>query len=424
MSDWTVQSRRISRRNLIRTGAAASVFAATGFASVASPRPGGTLRIAVPGPGDAGPWAVADLFGRLIAPGSVFDCLTEIGPDGQLRGELAERWSADASAVVWEVFLRSGVRFHDGRDLDAMDVVHSLRRHLGPEGVLANVSRVRAMGGGSIQIRLRSADPQLPLLLADPSLVIRPSGAGPGDLVGTGLYRVSAFAPGELARLERVTAHYRDGQGGWFNAIELLRIRQPVARADALATGRVDVAADIDPGFQSRLASRTRQGVLRVGGRRNAVVSAFGVKSSALREALEAGLDPRGLSAYLSGDGKVENVISDYRAARDVLRGAKVREVTVSVAEATEEWPGAGRMLQAMWAFAGATDLSVKPLRSGADLQVSTTWGQAGGAGPEPALSVEVPSYWGFSTRLSQVANSASEESIDASRIAERWFFA
>ncbi len=420
MSGWGTHSGRISRRTLIRTGAAASVLAATGFGSAAAPRQGGTLRIAAPGPAGSAPWGKGDLFGRVIAPGSVFDCLTEVGPDGQLRGELAESWLARKGAQIWEFSLRAGVHFHNGEALVAGDVVESLRPHLGPRGVLANVARLRETGIGTIQIRLRSADPQFPFILAHPSLVIRPRAADPKSIIGTGLYRVSEFVSGEMARLDRVVGHYRDGQGGWFDAVELLHIGRPDGRLEALQNGRVDVAADIEP---NRMPEISRSCTVHVAGDRLVTFETRGPKADALRDALKLGLDRKALGDFISGSGAIENAISNYRAARDVLNRSAMEQINVALAPVTDEWPGAGRVLQSIWAFAGATGISVEPASTRAQLVVSTSLAPEFEEGPRPNLSVDVPVFWGFSGRLGQIGSTSKDATIDGGRTAERWFF-
>ena len=49
--------------------------------------------------------------------------LTEFDTDGSLKPELAESWEASEGAARWTFKLRQGVEFHDGKTLDARDVV-------------------------------------------------------------------------------------------------------------------------------------------------------------------------------------------------------------------------------------------------------------------------------------------------------------
>ena len=239
---------KLSRRGLLTTGAAASLLAATGLpAAAVTPRRGGVLRVAM---------AHRAGFRRVLGPGAVFDTLTEIAADGTLKGELAERWDASADARVWSFTLRRGVRFHDGTGFTAEDAAATLRRHLATAGesparwLLADVTGIRVPGPDRLQIVLAEGNPDFPFLLADDSLVITPEGRHDEALtrgIGTGLYRPTSLGPGPVAVLERVSDHYRNGEAGWFDRVELSVIADPAARMAALLRGDVDVVDDLPP---------------------------------------------------------------------------------------------------------------------------------------------------------------------------------
>jgi len=59
----------------------------------------------------------------------VFDALTHVDEDTRLIPGLAVAWRA-VDATTWEFRLRPGVRFHDGAELTAEDVVFSIERTL------------------------------------------------------------------------------------------------------------------------------------------------------------------------------------------------------------------------------------------------------------------------------------------------------
>lgn len=240
-------SLRISRRALIGSGAAASLFAASGLGEGAVAQTGGVLRIAVPD---------GAAFERLIAPGAVFDCLTEMDGDGALRGELAEAWQVKDAGRVWTVRLREEAVFHDGTPVRAADVTQTLRPHARAGGRLANVRNLRGAGPRQVSFVLHAPDPQFPMVLADPALVIRPGGQR-GD-VGSGLYRVAERGPGARLKLERVADHPRAGRAGRFARIEILRLPDPDDRLAALTSGRVDAAFGL-PASAARDVARLRR---------------------------------------------------------------------------------------------------------------------------------------------------------------------
>ncbi|GAA6200740.1 ABC transporter substrate-binding protein [Aquicoccus sp. SU-CL01552] len=222
---------RLDRRALFTSGAAAALLAATGVSLEAAPRPGGRLRLAVPRDGSL----------EQVARGAVFDGLTEIGPDGVLRPELAEIWHGGADARDWRFELRGDVAFHDGRALGAADAVASVQAWDVP-----GVVRVEVTGPKSLRIELAEGNPHLPYHLAAPGRIVGPGGEidVPLDrVVGTGAYRVEQAQAGRHFRAARVDGHYKAGRAGWADSIEVLVIPDESVRAEALRDGFVDVAA-------------------------------------------------------------------------------------------------------------------------------------------------------------------------------------
>jgi ABC-type transport system substrate-binding protein len=52
----------------------------------------------------------------------------EIG-SGEITEGIAETWTPNDDASIWTFRLRDGVKFHDGSDLDATDVVRTFAMH-------------------------------------------------------------------------------------------------------------------------------------------------------------------------------------------------------------------------------------------------------------------------------------------------------
>ena len=224
---------RLDRRALFTSGAAAALLAATGTSLAATPRAGGTLKLAVPRDG-----AMLELAAR----GAVYETLTEIAPDGILRSELAGSWSNSEDGRIWTFALRPGVAFHDGAPFMAADAAASLRAH-GFDGA-------QAIDAPALQVELAEPDAGLPYKLAAPDLII--AAGGQVDLPldqanGTGCYRVLRAQEGRHFKAVRVSGHWKDGQAGWADTVEIAVIPDAAVRAEALREGFVDVAALPDP---------------------------------------------------------------------------------------------------------------------------------------------------------------------------------
>ncbi|MEP2717058.1 ABC transporter substrate-binding protein [Pseudophaeobacter sp.] len=225
---------RIDRRALFTSGAAAALLAATGTSLAASPRAGGALRLALPREG-----GLLDL----VARGAMLDCLTEVAPDGLLRAELAQSWDSQDQARVWRFDLRPDVIFHNGQPLQAKDVVASLNGLTLP-GI--DHLLVTALGTHQVEVQLSQPNPHLPYLLAGSAYAIAPQGAVDlplAQLVGSGCYQVERAQEGRHFRATKVAGHYKDGQAGWVNSLDVIVIPDASVRAEALRDGFVDVAA-------------------------------------------------------------------------------------------------------------------------------------------------------------------------------------
>lgn len=226
--------RHLDRRALFASGAAAALLAASGLSAEDRPQRGGRLRI-----------AAADAAGVLsVARLAVFDTLTEVAPDGILRGELATGWRGSPDARHWQIDLRDDAVFHDGRPFVAADAIGALTAPASP--VAATIAEARAATGG-IEITLRAGDADFPYRLSTPALAIAPGGIVPADMAdwtGTGLYRLAEARQGRHFLGRRMDAHYKDGQAGWFDSVEAIAISDAEVRAEALRDGFVEVAED------------------------------------------------------------------------------------------------------------------------------------------------------------------------------------
>lgn len=302
---------RITRRGLLSSGAAAGILASSGLPLYAAGRRGGALRVGLAGASLADNWdsrGHRDAFMMVAAHGCVFDCLTEIAADGSLRGELAEGWEANARATEWTFRLRRGVTFHDGQPFTAEDVIASFARHKSPVGlspaapIVERIDRMQALASDILKITLTDPDPDFPILLSDPRLVILPANSmdtALRDGIGTGLYRVKRFEPGHLLRAERVASHYKDDQAGWFDEVTLRAMNDPRERAEALAAGRIDVANRLSAGGQG--ASITSVGGNQFYALHRPTDARHPLSDSRLWQALRSGLNRSALSQHLGG---------------------------------------------------------------------------------------------------------------------------
>ncbi len=245
----SIPSGGLSRRDLLRAalaGAAASLGAPR---LLAAPRRGGVFRAGLAAGSttdslDPATWS--NTFMADFGLGLVGDTLFEMDAGFNAVPNLVESFDHSGDFSLWQLKLKKGVRFHDGRPLRAADVVASLRHHMGEKSkspmrpVLSVIDEIRADGGHEVVLRLKYGYADLPWLLTDYHLPVLPARAD-GSLewekgIGTGPYRLKEFKPGRLARATRNPDYH--GQA-WFDAVEMLVIHDVVARTAALTSGDI-----------------------------------------------------------------------------------------------------------------------------------------------------------------------------------------
>ncbi len=123
---------------------------------------------------------------------AIYEPLVTLSPDLEVVPGLAERWDTP-DPRTWRFTLRRGVRFHDGRELTAKDVVASLRRACwGEDSAVASyltaVAEVKQVPGIREVVEVTTRAP-FPLLLTRLAMApIVPEGRSPPRPVGTGPY--------------------------------------------------------------------------------------------------------------------------------------------------------------------------------------------------------------------------------------------
>lgn len=154
----------LSKRRLLSFAAGVALVAGASFgAAPASAQQ--TLRWAFQGNlNTLDPYGINETT-TLGLQGNVYEGLTKRGKDLKIIPGLAERWEVLDNGLRWRFFLRKGVKFHNGNDFNADDVVFSAQR------VVANNSQLTSrLSGGpefvkvddfTVDVKLKSPNPIL-----------------------------------------------------------------------------------------------------------------------------------------------------------------------------------------------------------------------------------------------------------------------
>lgn len=179
----------------------------------------------------------------------VYEGLTAFGASGRVRPLLAESWT-NPDDRTWRLQLRSGVRFHDGSELDAGDVLFSLERARthpasGFSSLIADVEEIAAPDPSTVVVRTRLPYPVLLNKLAFIAIVPEGSPAEIPRPMGTGPLRWTGSREGESIRFERFEGYW--GQSAGADHVEMLVVPDRAERLRMLVDGEVVLAQELDP---------------------------------------------------------------------------------------------------------------------------------------------------------------------------------
>jgi peptide/nickel transport system substrate-binding protein len=200
----------------------------------------------------------------------IFERLTQQDQDQHLAPGLATSWKTIADDL-WEFKLRPGVKFHDGSDFTAEDVVFSIERIKALKNspstfaiFLKGIASWEIVDPLTIRFRTNGIYPELPVDLSLIPILSKKAASGPapegkttpqmnaGDgMVGTGPYKFAEFVPNDHETVVR-NADYWGEKEPW-DKVTFRFIGSAPTRLAALLSGDVDVIDYVAPVDIARL---------------------------------------------------------------------------------------------------------------------------------------------------------------------------
>lgn len=255
----------LSRRGLIGGAAGAALLLSgcgksgeAGSTAPAKPRRGGTLKLGiVDGERSGNLDAHKPLgLGSTIRGFAMYAKLWEWDDTMQPKLALAESVEPNANASAWDIRLKPGLEFHNGKTITADDVLFSIRRITDPKlaspygALVSPVDRdgVRKLDERTVRIPIREGRG----FVALPETWTNFGGIVPVDYdpvtnpVGAGPYRIDKFEPGQRATFKRFDNYFKPNRP-YPDALEILEFKDQTARIGALLAGQIDLANAILP---------------------------------------------------------------------------------------------------------------------------------------------------------------------------------
>ena len=203
----------ISRRDFLKHTSALGATAAFGLAFPSgavygAPKRGGTLKLGLAGghtTDTMDPLTTLDNV-QVILCWATYNNLVELNEKREAVPELAESWEAEPGAKVWHFNLRKGAEFHNGKELDADDVIYSLNRHRGPDtksgsaGLMKSITDIKKTSKHQVRVELDDGNADLPYIFSAFHLCIVPADFDDwANPIGTGPYRLVSYEAGVRA---------------------------------------------------------------------------------------------------------------------------------------------------------------------------------------------------------------------------------
>ncbi len=213
---------RIDRREFLRHGSVlglslpllsglAGALGAETFApaTARAAAPGGTIRVATSLPAGAIDPVTVDDNGGLMMLHQTGEFLSISGPDLKLRPVLAESWKPNQDGSVWTFKIRQGVKFQNGKEMKAEDVVASIDRLADPKNASNALSAFKgtlSKGGAqkvddyTVAFHLDAPNGNFPYLVSSDNynaIIIPADYAGDFEknFIGTGPFKLEKYTP-------------------------------------------------------------------------------------------------------------------------------------------------------------------------------------------------------------------------------------
>ncbi len=186
----------------------------------------------------------------------VVEYLTQIDEKGVVHPYLLESWQASDDLLTWTLKLRQGIKFNNGKDLTADDVLFNFAQWMNKDvgsSLLGSMSYLDPNGISktddyTVVCKLKSATIFLPEHLAGYAAGILPKDFG-GDItrepVGTGAFTMAEYKPGERCHLVARKDYWRNGIDGkplpYLDELVMVQLGEDrTPDVAALQTGQVD----------------------------------------------------------------------------------------------------------------------------------------------------------------------------------------
>src|SRR5215470_17329372 len=205
----------------------------------------------------------------------IFGFLVERNEKSQLQPGLATEWKT-IDPLTWEFKLRKGVKFHDGSEFTAEDVVASIERVPtiinSPSPFTAFTKQIEdivVVDPYTIRFKTATPYPLMPSDMTQVAIISKAAAKASTDdfnsgkaAIGTGPYKLVRYAKSDRIELARNDAYW-GGATPW-ETVTLRILPQDATRVAALLSGDVQAIENVPPTDVAQLRKDKRVGIYRI----------------------------------------------------------------------------------------------------------------------------------------------------------------
>ena len=337
----------ITRRSILAGAGAAAVTLSLGdlmfpgSSLAATPKKGGKLVYAVLSRNSkhkALKNAKHPYYGLEIRTKNVYNALTWVDQDINAQPEVATKWEAvKDDQTIWEVDIREGIKFHDGRDLTVEDVISSYNFHRhkkkGTSFAKKMLAKVEKAGPNKARFHMKTPNAEFGWWAAEYRQVIMPAADVETigmDGVGSGPFKFANIDPKRRVVYEANENYW--GDGPYLDSLETVFQSAMGPAMNGFRSKQFDMVLGIDPAMAPQFAALpdTTVDIAKAGSQMLAVLPKYEgspFMDKRIRQALTLAIDRQkiidivygGKYAWITNDTHMADFNEDF-LAKDVVR--------------------------------------------------------------------------------------------------------
>jgi len=351
-----------TRRSVIAgAGAAAATFSLgdlllPGTSLAATPKKGGKLVYAIltrNSKHKSLKTAKHPYSGIHIRTKNVYNALTWVDQDINAQPEVATKWEAVSDdQKTWEVDIREGIKFHDGRDLTVADVISSydFHRHKkkGTSFAKKMLAKVEKAGPNKVRFHMKTPNAEFGWWAAEYRQAIMPAADIDKiglDGIGSGPFKFAKIDPKRSVAYEANEDYW--GEGPYLDTLEVVHQESMGSAMNGYRANQFDMVLGIDPAMVPQFSALpdTTVDIAKAGSQMLAVLPKYEgspFMDKRVRQALTLAIDRQkiidivygGKSAWITNDTHMADFNEDFLARSVVRDVAKAKQLLAEAGHA------------------------------------------------------------------------------------------